>query len=319
MAARPTSSRGSRFGALGFTFLALVLTVLTAFLLANLIGSSKYSNEPLSAVVVASADIAASTRITEDHVRLVKWPKSTIPEGAFSSLEQVLGPKASVPVSLVYEGEPILQRRLASGTRGTGMATLVPKSLRAFPIPVDRWIAEARLVYPGAMVDILTTISIPGERRVSTKMVLQHIKVLAINGSVDPATATAEPTKKRGVASGRKAVVTLLVTPEQAEALALASRVGKVDIMLRNAGDEGTVETFGIDPPELLGEVDPDELEEALADQKQVSDAVAKNKRRRRRRRRYAPAENNPEFGRGDRRRRPRRTGGTKTIELGAQ
>ena len=321
MAARPPGARASRIGALGFTFLALVLTVLTAFLLANMLGSSKYSTEPLGQVVVAAEDIPASTRITEDDLRVTKWPKSTIPEGAFSSIDQILGPNASVPVSLIVKGEPVLKRRLADAKQGTGMASLVPKALRAFPVPVDRWIATARLVYPGAVVDVLTTISPPGERRVSTKLVLQQVKVLAVNGSVDPATANDRASSKnRGTAGSRKAVVTLLVTPEQAEALALASREGKIDIMLRNARDTGTVETFGIDPPELLGEVDPDEVEEALADQKKVSDAVAKNKKRRRRRpRRYAPAENNPEFRSGDRRTGRKGSGRTKTISLGAE
>lgn len=320
--ARTAGARASRFGALGFTFLALVLTVLTAFLLAHFIGSSKYANEPLTEVVVAAADIPASERIKEEHLRVVKWPQSTIPEGAFSSVDEVLGPKPSVPTNKILKGEPILKRRLADAKLGTGMASLVPLQLRAFPVPIDNWIAEARLVYPGAVVDVLTTISTPGDRRVSTKLVLQAIKVLAVNGSVDPSDAIESDenaSSRRGGIS--KAVVTLLVNPEQAEALALASREGKIDVMLRNAGDKGIVETMGIDPPELLGEVDPDELEEALADQQKVESAVAKNKKRRRSRsrRRYAPAENNPEFGPGDRRPASSGSGRTKTINLGAQ
>ncbi len=321
MAARTSGARASRLGALGFTSLALVLTVLTAFLLAHLIGSSKYATEPLTEVVVAADDLPPSVRIKEEDLRIVKWPKSTIPEGAFASADEILGPRPSVPVSRILKGEPILKRRLADSKQGTGMASLVPAALRAFPVPVDKWIAKARLVYPGAMVDVLTTISPPGERRVSTKLVLQRIKVLAVNGLVDPAdmNETDQP-KRRG--AQRKAVVTLLVTPEQAEALALASREGKIDLMLRNAGDTSTVETLGIDPPELLGEVDPDEVEEALAAKKQVDDAVAKNKKRarRKRRRRYAPAEKHPEFGPGERpRRRGGRSGRTKTINLGAE
>ncbi len=317
-----TGARASRLGALGFTFLALVLTVLTAFLLANLIGSSKYANEPLTEVVVAAEDIPASERIKEEHLRVVKWPQSTIPEGAFANIDEVLGPKPSVPVNKILKGEPILKRRLADAKLGTGMASLVPEQLRAFPVPIDSWIAEARLVYPGAVVDVLTTITNPADRRTSTKLVLQEIKVLAVNGSVDPSDATeSDESAKRRRSGMSKSVVTMLVSPEQAEALALASREGKIDVMLRNAGDKGTVETMGIDPPELLGEVDPDELEDALADQKNVESAVAKNKKRRRRRskRRYAPAENNPEFRPGDRRPARRGSGRTKTIQLGGQ
>ncbi len=325
MAARtPGAARTSRIGALGFTFLALMLTVLTAFLLARVMGSSKYANEPLRDVVVAAADLAASERILEDHLKVVKWPVSSVPEGAFQSPDEILGPRPSVPVSRILKGEPILKRRLADAKLGTGMASLVPEQLRAFPIPIDAWIATARLVYPGAVVDVVTTIRNPNDRGVTTKLVLQRIKVLSLNGSVDPADANAQDDKKNNNAGLQKAVVTLLVTPEQAEALALAAREGKIDLMLRNAGDPGTVETLGIDAPELLGEVDPEELEEAAAGQKKVEAAAARDRaapkrRRRRPTRTYAPPENNPEFLPGDRPMRSTRRGGTKTIELGAQ
>ena len=262
--------------------------------------------------MVAATTINASEVINETHLKVIKWPQSSVPEGAFKSLDEILGPDLRVPVSTMFEGEPILRVRLASPETGTGMAAQVPKELRAFPVPIDNWIAEARLVYPGAVVDVLTTIRNSLERKVSTKLVLQRIRVLAVNGLLDPTSVDVEAKKKSGN-TGQKSVVTLLVTPEQAEMLALASREGQVDLVLRNAGDPSTVETLGITPPELLGEPDPEDVAEAQAELAASEKAAQASARPRRRPRRAAPeARSNP----GP---RVERRGGTKTISIGGE
>jgi pilus assembly protein CpaB len=258
-------ARASRLGALGFTAVALVMTLLTAFLLARVMGDSKYANEPMREVVVAAKDIPASEVITEDHLKIVQWPVSSVPEGAFTRerMRDILGPQSRVPVSTILAGEVVLEARLASPKAGTGMASLVPPTMRAFPIPVDPWVAQARLVYPGAVVDVLATLRNAMDRKPSTKLVLQKVPVLAVDGAVDAASAAANDQRKNSGGVDKKAVVTLLVTPEQAESLALSSREGTVDLMLRNAGDDGIVETLGITPSELLGIPDEAEMEQA--------------------------------------------------------
>ena len=312
MVAEKGSGRGARIGAITFTVLALVFTGLTALLLAQVMGTSASSSEPTRPVLVAKRTIPAAQRINEDDLRVIEWPATAVPEGAFSSPNDLLGPKARVPVSTIFAGEPVLKQRLASPELGTGMASLVPLNRRAFPVPVDRWVTEARLVYPGAFVDVLTTLRVPGERRSNTKLVLQNIRVLAVDGAVDVAELTNRlQEKKKRSSANRRSVVTLLVTPDEAEVLALASREGKLDLMLRRAGDDTTVETLGLTATELLGQADPEAVEAALLRQKALRESVSKDQRRRRR---------SPRRGREARARsRVSESGSTKTINIGAQ
>ena len=317
MSAKKSAAKASRLGALGFTLVALVLSIITAVLLSKMIGGTRYANEELASVVVAKTDIPASKRLNDDMLKVVQWPKSSIPDGAFSALDELLGIKARVPVGKIYKGEPILKQRLSAAGQGTGMASLVPANYRGFPVPVDRWIADARLVYPGANVDVMTTINNKVDRRTYTKLVLQRVPVLAVDGKVDVDQMVDDGKKKKNRVG--KSVVTLLVTPEQGEVLALASREGKVDLLLRNTRDEGVVETLGIDPLDLLGQADPEDVEEAeaaLAAAKAAALAAENEpvKRRRRRPRRRLRTK------RGERKSKSESgsgSGGTKVINLG--
>jgi len=305
------AARASRIGALGFTALALVLTGLTAFLLSRMIAGSQYATEPVKDVVVAAKEIPAGEAILEDHLKLVKYPASSVPEGAFNSIDDLLGPKARAVSRTLYPGEPVIKARLASKERGTGMASQVAERYRGFPVPVDNWVSNARLVYPGALVDVLVTMRNPVSRSVSTKLVLQARRVLAVNGNIE----AMEADKKKGGAMsggrvGRKTVVTLLVSPQEAEILALSSREGKVDLMLRNPGDETTVETLGVSPGELLGEPEPEDDELAPA----VKPPPARSRRRARRTVKPVPRGEVPARARGR-----RGHGRSKTIKLGAE
>ncbi len=308
------SVRASRFGAVGFTIGALVLTFATIALGVNWLSNSQYASEQVAPVVVAKKAIQASERITDEHLSIAMFPVSSIPEGHFKSKDEFLGPNPRVAVSAILPGEPILSPRLASAQIGTGMASLVPKDFRAFPLPVDKWVSTAQLVYPGAMVDVLTTVKNTmgmGRQGSTTKLVLQQVRVLAVDGAVDIVMLAAAREKKKG--DSDKTIVTLLVTPEESEVLALASREGKIDLVLRNAQDQGVAETFGVAPYELLGVANPEEVEaarEQLEEESRARRATASAARIRR----PAPASDNsqsPDLA-------PSYNGGTKTINLGA-
>lgn len=261
------AARASRVGALGFTALALVLTGLTAVLLAKLMGGQSYEQISTVDVVVAARNIAPGEQITDDHVKVVKWPQETAPEKAYNALDEILGPDPRVPSAAILEGEPILPQRLAAQEQGTGMASLVPAEFRGFPVPVERWFADARMVYPGATVDVLSTIRDPDTRKASSRMILQNIRVLAVDGHVDVVSSAAdEEERKKQKSGGNRSVVTLLVRPPEAEMLALASREGRIDLVLRNARDEEEVETMGIFPEAILPDPPPElEAEEPQA------------------------------------------------------
>lgn len=318
MSTKKSAAKASRLGALGFTLVALILSIVTAVLLSQMFRGTRLDNEELKPVVVAKVDIPASKRLTDDVLTVVQWPKSSVPKGAYSALDQLLGITARVPVDKIYKGEPILSQRLAAPGQGTGMASLVPANYRGFPVPVDSWIADARLVYPGATVDVMTTITNKTNRRTYTKMVLQRVPVLAVDGKVD-VDQMADDGKKKKNRSG-KSVVTLLVTPDEGEELALASREGKIDLLLRNAQDEGVVETLGVDPLDLLGQADPEDVqaaEAALAAAKKAEAEAAKTPRRRRGRRRTRTTRAQRKALRQRNSDGVQNTGGTKVINLG--
>lgn len=316
MSRKVGARRASKVGAFGFTILAIILALMTAWLLSRMMGDTKYASEQVRNVVVAAKRIDAAVPILEDSLKVVKYPVSSIPEGAFESVDQVLGGQPRVALTTILQGEPILKPRLASPESGTGMASLIPKNRRGIAVPVDSWLADARLVYPGAYVDVMTTLRNNTERQSNTKLVLQHIRVLAVNGAVDAASMAAaeDGDKKNTKAPGSKTVVTLLVTPEESEALALASREGKIDLILRNASDEGVVETFGISASELLGE---EEEEDPAASAALPGQPPVRTGRSRRARRALRPV-TNPSAGQPDGPAPSRNTGGTKTIDLGA-
>lgn len=309
MSAGKVGGGASKFGALGFTIIAIILTLATAFLLAKMMGTTRVGGEEVLNVVVAAQDLNAAETINEDHVKMVQWPKSSIPEGAFHSIDDLLVERPSAARAILM-GEPIIKARLASEETGTGMASVVPSGYRAFPVAVDKWVTKARLVYPGALVDILTTIK--NNRKVTTKIVLQAIRVLAVDGAIDPVAMRAKDGDKKDNGMREKTVVTLLVTPSDAEALALANREGDLDLVLRNANDQETEETLGMEPYELLGQVDP----EALKDAKKLAEEVRKrelaNQRRRRTPRKPPPKAVKPEGIQID-----RRGGGTRTMRIG--
>lgn len=305
--------RASKFGALGFTVLALLLTIVSAFLLSNLMGDSKYASEQVTDVVVAKKLIQASERITDDHLAIVKFPISSVPEGAFRSKDDFLGPNPRVAVSTILAGEPILAPRLASASVGTGMASLVPKDFRAYPLPVDGDTSSARLIYPGAMVDVLVTME-SSDRRKRTKTILQYVRVLAVDGAIDSVMlAAAQNAEKKSAMS--QTVVTLLLSPDEAEMLTLARRAGIVDLVLRNAQDDAATQTLGITGNELLGLADPDEVEAARS-QLANEERSRRMEARRVQARRSSPSPQELE-GMNPSMQAPVHTGGTKTIQLG--
>jgi len=251
-----TAGRAARTGALGFTALALVLTALTAWLLSRVFGQGQYANEPLQNVVVAARDLPATEVINEDDLKIAALPVSSVPKGAFARKEQILGPNAQVPNALIFAGEAILPARLASAKTGTGMAAKVPENLRAFAVRVDAWIAQARLVYPGALVDVISTLKDPADRTPVTRTVLQRLSVVAVDGNLN---ISAPKNDEEGARQERQAVVTVLVSPGESEILALASREGKLDLVLRNPNDTEPVSTMGTNPFVLLGRPNPND------------------------------------------------------------
>ncbi|HJV62338.1 MAG TPA: Flp pilus assembly protein CpaB [Albitalea sp.] len=198
-----------------------------------------------SRIAVASTDIALGARITPDMVRLTEWPRTSVPEGAFTEATPLDG---RVAVSALHRGEPVLQARLAPvGTQG-GLAAVVPEGKRAMTVRVNDVVGVGGFVLPGTFVDIMVNTQGEGATRGNdeksvSKIVLERLLVLAVAQE-----ANRDETKPKVVNA-----VTLEVTPAQAEVLDLARSVGNLSLVLRNQTDPAPVQTAGATKAMLLG------------------------------------------------------------------
>lgn len=202
---------------------------------------------PTRPVVVANTDLALGSELRSDDLSVIEWPAGSAPEGAFASQSELVG--RGLIVSVVRH-EPILPAKLASKEAGTGLPPIIPAGKRAVSVKVNEVIGVAGYVLPGTFVDVVATAN-PSTRPedVTSKVVLSNVQVLTAGTRL-------EQDKKDGKPM-QVTVVTLLVTPEQSERLALASSEGKIQLALRNPLDSSAPETPGIRPGVLLGQAKP--------------------------------------------------------------
>ena len=260
--------KSSSFGTIGFMIAAIIFAAVAGLLLSQVMEST-YSQEPVKPIVVAAKSLPASQLIKKGDLKIANWPESSIPSNAFTKIDDVVE-TTRVPLIPLVPGEAVLNNHLSRPNSGLGIAPLLEPNKRAMSIPTDDPVTLARLLYPGARVDVLTTIRETrnredGKPNVSTKIVLQNIKVLAVGEDIDPLTISERRRLHRkkqeegamgdepsGESKEKRGVVTLSVTPEEAERLALARREGKLDIILRNPKDNAVVETDGATPVAFL-------------------------------------------------------------------
>ena len=206
--------------------LALALGLLVSYTVYNRLRASMgIGNEPGVEVVVAADDIPVGTKLEERFVRMAKFPQSVVPPGAFVKISQVNGRGVILPVS---KGEFILQSKLAAPNAGAGLPSLIPPGMRAVSVRVNDVVSVAGFVQPGSRVDVLATgNSTTGNDR-QTTTVLENVAVIAVGKSLERS-ATGE--------SQNAPVITLLVSPDDAQRLALASQEGRIQLALRNPLD----------------------------------------------------------------------------------
>jgi pilus assembly protein CpaB len=191
----------------------------------NLQGRGSSNSEPGADVIVAADDIQVGARIEEHDVRTVKYPASALPAGTFSARSKVLGRGVILPIS---RGEFILPSKLAPENAGSGLPSLIPPGMRAVSVRVNEVVSVAGFVGPGTRVDILLTGTPNGSSEDQTTTVLQNVAVIASGHTLERnAAGEAQSTP----------VITLLVSPDDAERLTLASSEGHIQLALRNPLD----------------------------------------------------------------------------------
>ncbi len=199
---------------------------------------------PKTQVVVAARPMPLGHQIVEEDVKTVEFPGGTVPEGYFSSTDQVVGRGVITPVAM---NEPLLAPKVADKAAGGGLPIVIPEGMRAVSVRVDEVIAVAGFVLPGTRTDVIVTLPEPGggkDNRTQFVQRLQDLIVLAAGQTVQKT-----PDGKAQVVS----VMTFLVTPAQAELLIIAAKQGQIQLALRNTLDTDTIETNGARSNAILG------------------------------------------------------------------
>jgi len=231
--------------------LLFVLVGAVAFGLFAAVSVSRYLSNAqatprnMQSVVVAKVDIPLGTKVVAEQLMTVQFPSGATPDGVFENTDKIVG---RVTVTNVAAREPVTDFKLAPEGSAGGLSAVIPEGYRAMTVKVDDVIGVAGFLQPGTMVDVLTVIDPPSQginNNPISKIVLQNVKVLASGQNLD------RPKNEREADTVK--AVTLQVTPEQAEKLALASTEGKLRLVLRNTIDQGDEQTPGANKQSLLG------------------------------------------------------------------
>jgi pilus assembly protein CpaB len=193
--------------------------------------SATHAAPQMTSVVYAAAGLPVGARVRAADVKLVAVPVSVKPHDSFARLEDVVDRPV---IATILQDEPILSERLAEPGSGAGLAPIIPHGFRAVSVRVNDVIGVAGYVQPGMKVDVLITGHPPQSDETFTRTVLQDIPVLSAGQVLQP-----EP---KGQAINAT-VVTLQVTPHEAELLTLATDGGHIQLVLRNSTDTA-VETI---------------------------------------------------------------------------
>jgi pilus assembly protein CpaB len=186
-------------------------------------------------ILVAVSALEVADTITARDVRLVAWPRTAVPEGA---LRKVAEGEGRVIRRSVIPGEPILETKLAPPSAGKGgmLGILVPEGHRAVTIKVDDAVRESGLVVPNSRVDVIVSMPLrPDSQERVGKVILQDVVILAAGQTVEMRDNKPVPVT----------TVTLSLTPDQAERLALAQSDSRIILATRNYQDKSIVKTSG--------------------------------------------------------------------------
>ena len=225
---------------------AVLCGVVGVMLVTRYISTVKAYTKDLGNVVVAKTEIQLGEKITAEHLSLAAMPNGSAPEGVFRKIEDVVGRVVITPIGV---RETITTLKLAPSGVGAGLSAVIPEGYRAMTVKVDDVVGVSGFIMPGSYVDVVAIILPYGQHASEgkgpiSKIVLQNIKVLASGPKIDSPDNQREPTSVKAV--------TLQVTPEQAEKLVLAANEGKLQLVMRNYGDQEDTQTTGANKDSLL-------------------------------------------------------------------
>src|SRR2546427_9246572 len=205
-------------------FVALALGAFVSFAVYRNLQSRGAGGQPGMEVIVAADNIPVGAKIEEKDLQIVRYPADNLPPNSPRSRASVLGRGVILPIS---KGEFILLNKLAGPNAGSGLPALIPPGMRAMSVRVNEVVGVAGFVQPGTRVDVLVTGN-PGSGQQQTTTVLENVGVIAAGQRLERNAAGEAPMAP---------VITLLVSPDDAQKLTLASTEGRIQLSLRNPLD----------------------------------------------------------------------------------
>lgn len=243
------------------------LLVLTVALAAALVASytmyvaiqrmpARTVEAPVLKTVVAARRIVVGGMLGASDVKLVPWPaKSPVPN-SFSSTDKVVNRGAVVNIA---ENEPITEDKLAPVNSGAGLPPTIKPGMRAISVKVNEVIGVAGFVVPGTRVDVVVAVDEQSQaQEPMARTVVSNVEALSAGTKIDQ-----EKSRKDGQPIAAT-VVTLMVTPDDAEKITLASAKGRIMLVLRNPLDMEPSKTNGVRLAGLLGPTAPPPVEKAV-------------------------------------------------------
>ena len=234
--------------------LAAILVFLIIYFILSSVFSDKKESKPAPAAMVpvieASRDIEPQTVITEDMVKAVEVSSNMVPSGALTDKNAVVGKKAG---TTIFSGDMITARKLSQ--KAGGFVGLIPDGMRAVSFSVNDVTGVSGFAKPGDKVDILLVTSREGMDRITSKILLKDVLILAVNKSSGTPQPQPQKTDKDGKglpdgsaprqsssntsSIGTPSVVTVALTPYDAAKLISSTQIGQLQMLLRPSNDEG--------------------------------------------------------------------------------
>jgi len=216
-------------------------------------------------VLVAAVSIPPNEPLNAQMLRLEEWPKGKIPPEALSKIEDVEKRRTR---TRIYPGEAILKGKLlGKGASDTGASPQIPKGMRVVSVKVDAVSGTSSLIMPGDRVDVLVHLlpnQAAGIPEPITRTILQRVKVFAIDSVIDLERIDAENKAMQAK------TISLLVTPDQAQKIMLATELGQVRLVLRSPDDDQDAAVSAVSPSALFGQEKAHDTVEPPADDKPV-------------------------------------------------
>jgi len=224
-------------------YVAVAVAALATFgvyrVLENTKASSRVATRPL---VVAAKSIPEGSAIDRASLSVREWPVATIPAGAYSNADSLIGRVTRVAV---FEGEPFVPGRLAPSGTGPGIEVKITPGKRAMALRINDVAGVSGLIQPNSRVDVLVNIRSDGGRQVS-KLFMENMRVLSVGTRVE------RDAEGKAIEAASAA---LEVTPDEAERLAVAINQGSIQLVLRGYGDPDSVRTKGANSSDVLSQL----------------------------------------------------------------